>query len=143
MTTNIVLKIVLDTNMFISGFLFHGMVKTVFDLVLENKLRMYTSSKLKVEIVKKFKNFNVTEQEQNEALSFLDKRGILVDPKIKITVCRDPKDNFILELAETAHADFIITRDKDLLDLPNQKWKNAKIIKPETFLPFLRRMKLI
>jgi len=47
-----VLKIVLDTNMFISGFFFHGMIKMVFDLLLENKLRMYMSPKLKAEIVK-------------------------------------------------------------------------------------------
>jgi len=53
------------------------------------------------------------------------------------------KDNFILELAETANVDFIITRDRDLLDLPNQIWKGAKIVKPEAFLPFLRKMELL
>ena len=101
------------------------------------------SSKLKAEIVKKFKAFSATEQEQYEILQFIEKRGIIVKPKIKITVCRDPSDNFVLELAETAHADYIITRDKDLLDLPNQIWKDAKIVKPEAFLPFLRKMKLL
>lgn len=138
-----VLKIVLDTNMFISGFLFHGMIKKVFDLVLKDKLRMYTSSKLKAEILKKFKNFSVTEQKQNETLFFLDKRGTLVNPKIKVTVCRDPEDNFVLELAETAHVDYIITRDKDLLELPDQMWKGTKIVKPEAFLPILRKLHLL
>lgn len=104
---------------------------------------MYTSSKLKAEIVKKFINFDATEQEQNEILSFLDERGIFVDPKIKVTVCRDPKDNFVLELVETARADYLITRDKDLLDLKDQKWKGTQIVKPEAFLPILREMKLI
>lgn len=103
---------------------------------------MYMSSKLKAEIVKKFKAFSVTEQEQDETLFFIDKRGILVVPKIKVTACRDPKDNFILELAETAHVDYIITRDKDLLDLPNQVWQGAKIVKPEVFLPILRKLQL-
>jgi len=56
----------------------------------------------------------------------------------KVKICRDPNDNFILELAQAAHADFIITRDKDLLELPRHQWKNAQIVNPETFLPFLR-----
>lgn len=138
-----VLKIVLDTNMFISGFFFHGMIETVFDLVLENKLRMYMSLKLKTEIVKKFKVFNLTEQEQYAIQQFIEKRGILVDPKVKVVTSRDPKDNFVLELAETARVDYIITRDKDLLDLPKSVWKNTRIIKPEDFLPLLRSLKLI
>lgn len=40
------LKVVLDTNMFLSGFLFHGMLKTVFDLMLDNRLQMFVSEVL-------------------------------------------------------------------------------------------------
>ena len=137
------LKVVLDTNMFVSAFIFHGMVKIVFDLILENKLQMYNSPKLIKEVVKKFKAFGITRQEQIQLLTFIKEKGVVIEPKIKIIVCRDPKDNFILELAETAHADYIITRDKDLLDLPNQVWKSTKIVKPELFLPILREMKLL
>ena len=32
-------------------------------------------------------------------------------------ICRDPKDDFILECAETGKADLIVTGDKDLLSL--------------------------
>jgi len=63
----------------------------------------------------------------------------LYEPRIKISVCRDKQDNFILELAETSKAEFIITRDKDLLDLLNKKWKKTKIVKPEDFLTKIRR----
>jgi putative PIN family toxin of toxin-antitoxin system len=34
-------------------------------------------------------------------------------------ICRDPKDDFILECAETGGADLIVTGDKDLLSLAN------------------------
>ncbi len=34
-----------------------------------------------------------------------------------ITDCRDPKDNFLLALAKDSGADYLITGDKDLLDM--------------------------
>lgn len=137
------LKIVLDTNMFVSGFIFHGMVKVVFDLILENKLQMYISPKLRSEVIEKFKAFNIAVREKKKLLAFIESRGIQIEPKIKVTACRDPKDNFILELAESSQANYVITRDKDLLDLPGSIWKSTKIIKPEDFLPLLRSAKLV
>ena len=45
--------------------------------------------------------------------------------------------------AETVKADFLITRDKDLLSLPKNKWKVTEIITPEVLLHLLRTKKLI
>ncbi|MDR2683088.1 MAG: putative toxin-antitoxin system toxin component, PIN family [Dysgonamonadaceae bacterium] len=36
---------------------------------------------------------------------------------VQTTRCRDPKDNFLLSLAQTVQADFLITGDNDLLVL--------------------------
>lgn len=137
------LNIVVDTNQFLSGFIYHGMTKAVFDLVLDSKLTLSVSTALKQEVLEKLQEFGVSQQVQDEIMLFMETWGILVKPTVKITICRDPKDNFVLELAETAHADYIITRDKDLLDLPNQKWKETQIVKPEAFLLILRNMKVI
>jgi putative PIN family toxin of toxin-antitoxin system len=45
----------------------------------------------------------------------------LVSEKIQINkiepVCRDPKDDFLLALSKEGKADFLITGDKDLLEL--------------------------
>ncbi len=65
------IKIVLDTNMFLSGFLFHGMIKTVFDLIITKKLQLYISEELRSEVVEKMQVFNVSKQVQKEALFFL------------------------------------------------------------------------
>lgn len=137
--TSTMLSIVVDTNQFLSGFIYHGMMKVVFDLVLNNKLTLFVSQTLKAEVLEKLQVYGINEQVQNEIMLFMETRGILVKPTVRITVCRDPEDNFVLELTETAQADYLITRDKDLLDLPNQEWKNTKIIMPEDFLPFLRK----
>lgn len=137
------LSIVIDVNQFLSGFIFHGMMKVVFNLVLDDKLKLYVSSLLTREVLRKLEEFEISEQIQSEVLFFIERRGILITPNIKVTVCRDPEDNYLLELAETSKADYLITRDKDLLELPNQKWKKTEILKPEDFLPSLRKMGLL
>lgn len=101
------------------------------------------SEDLKAEVLKKFKLYNASEQAVLDASLFLDAKGITIIPQVRVDVCRDPKDNYLLELAEEAKADYLITRDRDLLKLPKQEWKDTKIIKPEEFLPLLRSFKLI
>lgn len=137
MTTNTV-RIVLDTNMILSASVFGGMVEIIIDLILADKLSLYISAALIDEVAKKLKEFKADEEVIAKVAATLEK-GITVIPSIRITASRDPKDNFLLELSESAQADYLITRDKDLLDLPNQEWKSTKIMKPEDFLPFLRK----
>jgi uncharacterized protein len=55
-----------------------------------------------------------------------------IEPTIKITACRDPKDDKFLELAKTASADCIITHDKDLLVL--NPFEGIPIFTPPDFL---------
>lgn len=136
-------KVVLDTNMFLSAFLFHGNTKIIFDLILENRLHLYVSSELKNEVLNKMGKYDATKRVKNEIMYFFRERSTTKEPKIELNICRDPKDNFLLELAETAKADYLITRDKDLLSLPKNVLKITKIITPEAFLPLLRTKKLI
>lgn len=93
-------------------------------------------------MLEKLKEFEADNEVLMEAALFLNQRSIALVPKVEVTVCRDPEDNFILELAETCQADYIVTRDKDLLELPGQAWRNTQIVKPEAFLPLVRRKKL-
>jgi putative PIN family toxin of toxin-antitoxin system len=50
----------------------------------------------------------------------------------KVSVCRDPKDDKLLELAIDGRADLIITGDKDLLVL--NPFRNIPIITPLEYL---------
>ena len=47
-------------------------------------------------------------------------------------VCRDPKDDHVLECAKKAHAHFIISGDGDLLCL--KEFEGIKIVTPRQFL---------
>lgn len=136
------LKIVVDTNQFLSVFVFRGvLMKLVFELVLKKKIELCISSALEEEVLEKLSFYGVNMQIQNEVMTFIKKEGMLVIPKVRVDICRDKEDNFLLELAETAHADYLVTRDKDLLDL--LEWKETKIMKPEDFLPLLRKMEIL
>lgn len=136
------LKIVLDTNMFLSALFFGGMAERIIDLALADKLKLYTSADLSKEIFKKLHYFGANEKVLTQTAIILDD-CTFIRPNIKITACRDPDDNFLLEIVETIQADYLVTRDKDLLDLEDQSWKETRIIKPEEFLPLLRKMKLL
>lgn len=43
----------------------------------------------------------------------------VVEPRKRLEECRDPEDNMVLECCLAAHADYLITGDKDLLDIEN------------------------
>jgi putative PIN family toxin of toxin-antitoxin system len=59
----------------------------------------------------------------------------LCEPVNEITACRDPDDNYLLALAETAGADHLVSRDEDLLVLGH--WRDTAIIPPSRFLQVL------
>ena len=60
-------------------------------------------------------------------------------PAKKIELSRDKKDNAYLNLCLKVRADFLLTGDKDLLEVPARKLKSSglnrlKIISPKVFL---------
>ncbi len=125
MPSSKMLKIVLDTNMFISALFFGGMVEIIIDLTLANKLKLYTSADLSKEIFKKLYYFGADEEVLTKTAIVLDS-CTFIRPTVKVTVCRDTEDNFLLEIIETIQADYLITRDKDLLDLEGSKLEKNK-----------------
>jgi putative PIN family toxin of toxin-antitoxin system len=70
-----------------------------------------------------------------DAAAFLGKltEGVhWVEPEIRLSVCRDPKDDKFLELALSAEATHIVTGDFDLLVL--HPYENVRIVSPRDFL---------
>jgi predicted nucleic acid-binding protein len=51
-------------------------------------------------------------------------------------ISRDPQDDYLLALAVVHEADYLVTRDRDLLDLGEVV--GVKIVDPVTFLALLR-----
>ena len=65
-------------------------------------------------------------------LESLIRESVLVEITESVRVCRDPKDDQILELAVSANATFIVTGDADLLAL--NPFRGVRIATPAEFL---------
>jgi len=71
---------------------------------------------------------------------FVNSRVVLIEPRKRISMCRDPDDDKFLEVAYEAKADYLVTLDKDLLDLRDEKREielfghRVKVLRPDEFL---------
>ena len=125
-----------DTNILVSALLFStGKPAQVFQYALWQG-EILVSFELLEELNEvlgreKFSRY-ITSKDREAFLETLIERSILVELTEKIQVCRDSKDDQILELAISGSAKFIITGDQDLLVL--NPFRDVQIITPETFL---------
>jgi putative PIN family toxin of toxin-antitoxin system len=62
--------------------------------------------------------------------------SVIVSEVPEVKAVRDPNDDMVVGCALAAGADYIVTRDKDLLSL--REYRGITIIRPEDFLPVLR-----
>lgn len=69
-------------------------------------------------------------------ISQLANLSYIMPGKIEIEIVRDPNDDKIIIAAVEGNADYIVSRDKDLLDL--KEYQGIKIITPEEFMGILR-----
>jgi len=131
-----VYKVVVDTNVFISGILFGGNPRTIIGAWLSKKYIFCLSPELKAEILNKLQRKFLLPiraiQTIEEALDINTKKYI---PKEKLFICKDTQDNFLLELAQEAQADYIVSGDKLVLEL--KQYNKTKIISPKDFLKLL------
>jgi len=126
-------KIVIDTNVFVSGLLFGGIPKKVLNLWSRDKVIMCVSADLKAEIFNKLKNkFQVSTVFLSTFDIVFESKSDKYLPKKKIDLLKDKKDNFLLELAYEAKAEFLVTGDKELLTL--KRFESTEIISPKQFL---------
>lgn len=65
-------------------------------------------------------------------LSIVEPFVDLIEVESIVTICRDAKDNFLLALAKDGRADYLLTGDKDLLEL--KKFGRTKIETIATFI---------
>jgi len=127
------IKIILDTNIIISGIGFGGKPRKILHLVLDDKIKAVTSPILLAEledvIVKKFQKLITQLDPINKRIR---ERFIIVKPRKSLHAVRDDDDNRVLEAAIEGKCSYIVTGDRDLLDL--KTFRKIKIVAPDTFL---------
>lgn len=126
-------RVVLDTNVLVSAVLFGGKPEIILRSVIEEKILAVTSPILLSELREVFsKKFPLREPDFKLTVNNLEKIFRTVQPKNTIKIARDEDDNRVLEVAVEGGCNYIITGDRDLLDL--KTFKNIKILTPDTFL---------
>lgn len=130
------LRIVFDTNALVSAVLLSNSVpRQALNKALDNSI-ILVSSPLLLEIADVFSRPKldkyITENERMRFLVGLLKVTELVEIRESVQICRDPKDDMILELAVSGLASFIVTGDPDLLLL--NEFRDIAIVTPRQFL---------
>lgn len=126
-------KIVLDTNILISALGFGGKPREVLQLVLNNQISAITSAILIAEFEDVvMKKFPVISHNFERIKKQIKKKFRIVKPKKSLHVTKDEDDNRVLEAAVEGGCDFIITGDKELLNLA--VYQKIKIVTPDQFL---------
>jgi putative PIN family toxin of toxin-antitoxin system len=115
-------KIILDTNLWISFLITKDY--SFLDKYIENgKARLFFSEELIQEFLTVAKGPKLqkyfTDNDIEHLLHTFDNFGILIKVTSQIKLCRDYKDNFLLNLAVDSKADYLATGDKDLLEIQN------------------------
>ena len=79
-----------------------------------------------------WEKYHLDKDEIAAAIQVMENRGVLVYIVTQVDICRDSDDNILLSLALDGKADYIVTGDKDLLDMVS--FREIPILKPAEFL---------
>jgi putative PIN family toxin of toxin-antitoxin system len=127
-------RVIIDTNLWISFLL--GKKYTFLDSLFKNsQIVLLFSKELLDEFVEvstrtKFKRY-FSAKDLQDLITNIKTHGEFVLVTSTVTICRDPKDNFLLSLAKDGKASFLITGDKDLLEI--RRFGKTKILTATEF----------
>jgi putative PIN family toxin of toxin-antitoxin system len=136
--------VVVDTGVLISAFVFGGIpesaIKKTFSeaeiWVSPQLLEEYRATPFELEADGKITHLQLKSLLSGIASFVVNAK--VATPKKRLSLCRDEEDNMILECCFAADADFLITGDKDLLEMEKTRLKRElpklKIVSPRVFL---------
>ena len=129
------MRIVLDTNVFISGVFFSGPPYEILKAWIDKRIQILISS----EILQEYKRvgeelqYRYPEIKIIPILKSFSKNAILISaPSLPHQVCVDPDDDKFIECAVASKCKTIISGDKHLLKLTG--YKGIDVLKPKQFV---------
>jgi len=129
-------RIVIDTNVLISAIFWAGKPKQLLNKVRRGEVTFLTSedllSEFKEVLMRKDKPFKLSSEEAERVVT--EMRGIaqIIHPNSQVIVCKDERDNKVLECAIDGGAEHVISGDLHLLGL--KSFKGVKVISVMDFL---------
>ncbi len=136
------LRVVLDANVIVSAIFGGYPEKALLKPLTECRLYYNKDIQQELELLTDELRHKLTSKERRKFKRII-KKVLSFARKIKTTrklsISGDPKDNSYLEVCLEARADFLITGDRDLLEIPKERLErvglgNLKMIKPRQFV---------
>lgn len=131
-------RIVFDTNALISAAFLQNSVSNQaltlaavrFEIVVSEAT--WTELETRIERPKLFRYFGDLEAQREEVVKTIGRVVKHIVVQSVITDCRDPDDNKFLALALDSAAEYIVTGDRDLLEL--HPWRGVQVLSTGDFV---------
>ena len=132
------MRVVLDTNVIVSGLNFPGNERLVLELAVRGRFELYLSTFILEEAAGVLTSkFDWDEERSSEALRALSNAATVIYPRrLPEVVAGGHADNRILECAVEASADYLVTGDRRHL-LPLGEHEGVRILNAPRFLSAL------
>jgi len=128
-------KVVIDTNVFVSGLNFKGTPREVLDLIWKKKIEVYISPFIIEELRDTLlEDFAWDNEKVKEIIERIKDQTIQVQPSLVVSVIKGKdSDNRILECAIEGKVQYIVSGDKRHL-LSLKEYQGIRILSPGEFL---------
>ncbi len=132
------MRVVLDTNVIVSGLNFPGNERLVLELALRGRFELYVSTFILEEAAGVLaRKFDWDAERSSQALSALGNAATVIYPRrLPEVIEGSHADNRILECAVEASADYLVTGDRRHL-LPLGTHEGVRILNAPRFLSAL------
>jgi putative PIN family toxin of toxin-antitoxin system len=128
-------RVILDTNVFVSGVFFSGAPHDILGLWRDGKLRLVVSAEILDEYRRVGRRLAGSHPgiDLEPFLSLLAVHAEIVQaPSLPEPVCEDPTDDMFLACALAARVRFIVSGDKHLLRVSGHR--GVSVVRPRAFI---------
>ncbi|MBI2410760.1 MAG: putative toxin-antitoxin system toxin component, PIN family [Candidatus Kerfeldbacteria bacterium] len=126
------MRVVLDTNVLISGIFWAGTPFRILELWNNKKINLIVTEEILQKYVAVLRRHEDHSGIADEWLMLFSQRFQIIENQHHLRLSRDPYDDMFINGAITGRAKYIISGDKDLLTLHSVK--NIRIVSPAQFL---------
>ena len=115
------MRIVIDTNILISGVFFRGKERDLLELWFSGKFNVICTEEIFEEYLEVLTRFTVKsgENKHQEITGIIAKNCLFIKNVYDEKYSRDPDDDKFINCAKSGGASYIVSGDKDLLVLKN------------------------
>lgn len=130
-------RIVLDTNILISGLLYSGKPRKLIDLAINGRIEVVSSWEMIGELreVLARDKFGLSKTEQLEMVNFIISMSRMIVLKSRFKIVKDPDDDMVANTAYDGKVAYIVSGDKHLLEL--KKFSGIRIVKASEMLKLI------